>query len=237
MNPAILPLLLAQIAAPVPGRIPMGLPPIAARPGATDGITVSGNATVQAQAAHAIVTLHVMSRNNAMAITAASLQPVADALVRAGVERSSITMPLYLQGNARTNNAEVSGTVERPTQAMLQNGIAQLAGAFASMPDLILNAADIRLTADGCEQLEQKAEAAALHQARANADYIAKQLNVRVGAVQAVQASGFAPDLSQSCVTQYGIGPFGAPYPMQSAQDYLTVRVFSSVSVRYAIRP
>ena len=233
----ILPLLLAQIPAPVPGRIPMGLPPISARTGPNDGITVNGSAAIAAPAARAMVTLHVMARNNAMTITNASLQPVADALVRAGVERSSVTLPLYLQGNAHTNNAEVSGTVEHPTQTMLQNGIAQLAGAFGSMPDLILNAAEIRLTADGCEQLEQKAEAAALRQARANAEYIAKQLNVRVGAVQAVQASGFAPDFSQSCMTQYSIGPFGAPYPMQNAQDYLTVRVFGSVSVRYAIRP
>lgn len=236
MNLAVLPLLLAQVAVPVPGRLPPVQPPISARTGPNDGITVNGNATIEAPASRATVILHLMTRNNAMTITGTTLQPIVDALVRAGVERTSVTLPLYLQGNARTNNAQISGTVSHPTQAMLQNGIAQLGSTFANMTDLILNGAEIRLRADGCEQLEQRAEASALRQARANAEYIAKQLNVRVGGVQAVQASGFAPDLSQACETQYSIGPFGGSYPMQGAQDYLTVRVFSSVSVRYAIR-
>lgn len=119
-------LLLAQISPP-PIAMPM---PAAARvmgvsPSVSqnDGITVNASAGVQAPAISAMLTLHLSAPNNMMTVNATTLQPLVDALVRAGVDRQSIVLPIYLQGPVRANNVQITGKVLHPTAAMLKAGI------------------------------------------------------------------------------------------------------------------
>ncbi len=169
----------AQIPMPhLAPRVPM---PAQAPPGPGDGITVTGSAYAAAQASQAQITLRISARNNAPTLTEQTLQPIADALVRAGADRSSVQLPPYLVGQARTNNAAITASVQHPTTAMLQQGMLTIANAFAANPDLILNGAEIRLLAGDCSALQRAAEANAIADARANAAFIAKQIEAKVG--------------------------------------------------------
>ncbi len=210
--------------------------PQMARPGPAqqaDGITVQGSGAATATSTQATLTLFVASRTNGF-LTSASLAPILDALVRAGVQRSDITIPIFLAGNTRSNGATVVARVAHPTLAMLRDGIASLATLSAS-PDLAVSSAQVRLSLDDCSVTLMAAQAAALHQARMNAQNIARQLSVRLGPVLAVQVNGMQPDADGRCTSEYSLGPY-QNQPFASLGDYLMVRVFANVSVRYAIR-
>jgi uncharacterized protein YggE len=230
--------LLAQAAPALPPlapRAPMPMPmPAAAGP--ADGISVMGTGSASAQATDAQVSLRVSARNNALTLNAQTLQPIVDALVRAGVERSSITLPMYLVGQAHTNNAVIVASVRHPTLQMLQQGMTTIADAFAANPDILLNAADVRLSADNCTALQRTAAANAIASARANAAFVARQIGRRVGAVLAVDVR-MPMSTQEACYYSYSVGPFGAMYPQQSPADMLTVRTVTSVMMRFAILP
>lgn len=231
--------LLTQVAVPV-GRGP-GLPPMGPRVPAdtapsSDGIRVRGAGYAAAQATDAQVTLQVSSRNNAATLDAQTLQPIIDALVQAGADRSSISLPPYMVGRAHTNNASIAVRVHHPTQAMLQQGMLTIANAFAAHPDILLNSAQVRLTADGCAALRRRAEATAITHARANAAFVAQQLGEKIGAALEVDdfsGPNFGPE-SDVCSTSYAIGPYANQQMTQD--DMLTVKVYSSVTVRFAIK-
>lgn len=229
-------LLLAQVPMRPVGVPVMGMPPPEQR-GSQSGISVTGSAIVHAPASSVWITLHITSRNNAMTLTAASVQPIVDALVSAGIDRSSIVLPMYLQGPAHTNNVEIGGAVAHPSVELLKNGIVKMVAAFSNMPDVALNGAEVRLRADGCENFSRQAEAAALRQARANAGYIAQQLGVHLGAVQAVQSNAPASESGEGCIAGYSFGPYGGSIQMSRTQNYLDVPVYSTVTARYAIKP
>lgn len=200
-----------------------------------DGITVRGSGSAAATAANAVLTLYVATRNNMLAITPASLAPVIDALVSAGIERGDIVVPVYLTSAAHTNNATIVATVHRPTTAMLQNGITQLSNAFTNLPDLMLNSAQVRLTLDDCTAVLRQAQSAALKQARSNADSLARQLGLHIGAVVAVDEQSGSLNSDGQCVSAYSIGAY-QNMPFSTPGDYLLVHVYASVSIRYAIR-
>jgi hypothetical protein len=125
--------------------------------------------------------------------------------------------------------------VHHPTQQMMQQGMLTLANAFAGMPDVLLNSAEIRLTADNCSALQRRAEANAIASARSNAAFVAQQIGGRVGSVLAVNALGTAIGNDNACNFGYTIGPWGSSFP-QSQSDLLTVKVYSSVTMRFAIK-
>lgn len=228
--------LLTQVAVPVgrgPGFPPMGPTPVEA----SSGIRVTGNGFATAPASQATVTLHVSTRNNALTLNARTLQPIVDALVKAGADRSSVSLPPYLVGQARTNNAEITALVRQPTQQMLQQGMLVLANAFASTPDILLNGADIALQPQDCQTLQRNAEANAIANARSNAVFLAKQIRAKLGAVMAVDVlSGGGFGAENSCTFRYSIGPYGASFAQSSAADMLMVKVYSTVRVQYAIK-
>jgi uncharacterized protein YggE len=93
----------------------------------------------------------------------------------------------------------------------------------------------VRLALDDCSPAHRQAQSAALKEARANADGIARQLGLHVGAVVAVdeQSASMMPD--GGCSSMYSIGPY-QNMPFTSPDDYLKVRVYSNISIRYAIR-
>lgn len=200
-----------------------------------EGISVRGNGSATAPASTATLSLYVSSRNNAIVLNESTLSPIVDALVRAGVQRSDIVLPIYLTGNARTNNVTVTATVHHPSIAMLQNGIAGLGSSLTNSPDLIVNNAQVRLTLDDCTPTMQQAQIAALRQAHANAASIARQMGLHLGAVLAVDAQNMQMDAEGRCLSEYTLGPYQGNQ-FTSPSDYLTVRITTSVSVRYAIR-
>jgi|GEM_PF-2838166 len=224
--------LLAQVA---PQMQPMPMRPMPGRPDLSDGITVTGSGVATAPASSAQVTLHLSTRNNAQTLTQESLQWVVDALTQAGAQRASVMLPAYLVGQARTNNAAITAEVAHPTQAMLQQGLQTLVAAFAAHPDVLLNSAEVRLSADGCATLQRSATANAIANARANATFDAQQIGVRVGSVLAIEQTGLpAPGAPGACTTIFGIGPYG-PQP-QVFSEMLTVKVFAYVTMRFGIR-
>lgn len=231
------PLILAATILAQVGPPPMGppMPPMVPAQVPADGISVNGTGYASAPATDAQVSLHVSARNNALTLNAQTLAPIVDALVRAGVDRSSIVLPPYLVGPAHTNNATITAAVHHPTLAMLQQGMASIAAAFAADPDVILNAADVRLSVDDCPALSRAAASNAITNARSNAALIAQQLRKHVGAVLAVDARGVSTNVRPGCYTFYSIGPYGAQQP--SLADLLTVKTGASVTMRFAIQP
>lgn len=226
--------LLAQALPPIGTPAPM----MPVRPASTtdisDGITVSGTGYATTQATQATLTLHISTRNGTMSLDSQTLEPIVDALVRAGVDRSSIQIPSYLVGNARTNNASVVASVQHPSLPMLQQGMVILASAFAAAPNLLLNNAEVRLSVDDCGAVHQEATANSIANARRTAEFIAKQIHAHVGDVLAVDDRTAPLGLQGACSTMYSIGPYGPPAPQLA--DMLTVRTYANVSMRFAIR-
>lgn len=218
---------------PMPARVPM--PPMQQPDNRMDGITVAGSGYASAQADEAAVSLHLSSRGNALTLNRQTLQPVADALIKAGADASSVQFPAYLVGEAKTNNATITAIVHHPTQQVLQQGMVTLANAFASMPDVLLNSAEIRLTASNCSTLQRRAEASAIASARSNAAFVAQQIGGRVGEVLAVNALGMPVGNDNACSLGYSIGPWGSSF-QQSPSEMLTVKIYSSVTMRFAIK-
>ncbi len=221
-------------AMPVPPAVPMPSSP-RSDPQPPDGITVRGSGTADVQATTATLSLFVGSHNNNANVNASSLAPIVDALVRAGVPRNNITLPIYMSPATHATGATITATVQHPTVAMIQNGIASLASTSPLAPDLWVNNAQVRLTADDCSEATQQAQAAALRQARANAQSIARQIGKRIGAVLAVDTQNAPYNPEGQCSSGYSIGPY-QNMQFTSPQDYLRVRVYASVTMRFAIR-
>lgn len=199
-----------------------------------DGITVRGSGTASTMADQATISLRLFGRNNALVVNQAAMQPVIDALVKAGVQRSDITTPVYLTGTAQSN-AVLTAIVRHPTVPMLQSGIASLASVFPVNSPVLVSAADVRLSAADCAAARAQAQSAAIRQARSSAEAIAHDLRVRVGPVIAVDFQNNASDSSGGCFSMYSIGPYQTQ-PFSAPEDYLRVRVSSFVTIRYAIK-
>ncbi|MDQ6929764.1 MAG: SIMPL domain-containing protein [Candidatus Eremiobacteraeota bacterium] len=203
------------------------------------GITVSGAGQATGAAEQARVTLQIISRNNQMTLDAQTLQPVVDALIRAGADPKSVIEPPYLSGPAKSAYATLTATVKNPTADQLQRGVLTLSQTFAGMPDIAVQQAGVNLTIDDCTALRSSARRAALAQAHAQALDIAKQSNVSLGNVIAVQSYGDGgagnPNSPSSCGSYYQLGP-GTNAQFNSPDDYLRVRIFTNMTVTYAIR-
>lgn len=214
---------------PIGPRVPMGT---GSGPSA-DGISVSGTAENAVHADEALLTIHISSRNNATAITQETLAPIVDAMVRAGVDRGSIRMPVYLspQG-ARANYATIEATVPNPTAALLDQGISTVGAAFVAHPDLLLNNAQVQLTVKDCRQAADAARAAAIANARDNARTTAKQLGVALGTLLGAVATSVGPINNAGACTSFLSLPNGST----NDPSDLRVHVYANVTLRYAIR-
>jgi len=210
--------------------------PVVAPPPAARGITVNGSAAASAPATSARITLYLVSRNNTVAYTTQAVQPVIDAMVKAGVDRNSITLPLNFSAPGNSSSATITGSVEHPTLAQLQNGIVTVGTAINGIPGAILQNVNVELTLGDCEPLVDKARSGAITRARAKADDIAKQLNVKLGSVQAVNAANeLQLRADGSCMTMLNFNPFQAP-TFEQTGDYLNVTVSSAVTITYGMR-
>jgi len=226
-------LLAAVLAFPPPAGMPAPFPPLSSNT-PPDGITVRGFGSAQVQADTATVTLRLFARNGG-SVDESVIASVVDALVRAGVARGDITTPPFLNGAAQTTNAAIVATVSNPTIAMIQNGVTALAASFPANAKATLSGAEVRLSASNCAPVRAQAQAEAIRQARASAESIARTLGVGVGKVLAVDYSANGFDSGGDCLYTYSLGLYGNP-AFSAPEDYLRVRVSSSVTIRYAIR-
>ncbi len=232
---ALLLLPVAVAAQVVPG--PRGPAPTGSvsQQNATHGITVSASAVTRIPATSARITLNLSSADRSLSLDAQSLQPVVDALVKAGADPSSVQLPPNFAAPGKSNNAWITATVAHPTAAMMQSGIVTVGTSVASAKNLMLNGAMVAVLAQQCADALDGVRRQAIERARAKAESIANDLGVRVGTVLNVQAlEQSSPD--GSCGWQYNVNGFGNPDTPQSPQDYVTVPVQSNVTITYAIR-
>ncbi len=198
---------------------------------ATQGIGVTGTGTASAPATSAQVTIMLNATQNA-AMTRESLQPIVDAIKRAG--GTNIIEPVYTASAARFNSASVTFTVDHPTPEKIQNGVQMMGTTIAQGQGINLSQAQVLLRLADCSAVAAQAQREALRRARANADSIAQQLGIHVGAVISVDSRSFGVSSQGDCETQYSVGPY-MPQPM-ALDDYTRVKVTANVSVRYAIK-
>jgi len=201
------------------------------------GITVSGSATKKVAATSAQLTLNFYSlqqpKPNATpgpALDETRLAPIIDAMVQAGVSRSDISFPL---GSRSDRNATLVATVPNPTASQMQRGISIVGSALDRMPELSLNA-QVQLQASNCGEVTDAVRGMAIANAREKAESVAKQLGVHLGAVVNVVANDQVPP-NGICQWQYGLGQ-GNPTQLGSPEDWVSVPVYSSVSITYAIK-
>lgn len=209
----------------VPGLLPKAADP--------DGITVSGSATERLPATTAVVHIQLGTRNNAATLDAPALAPLIDALVQAGADRSSIVLPLQFQAPGKFNTAQVTATVANPTVDALQRGVVSVGTVIANMPGVLLGGAQVELRRSDCAESESRARQTAIDRARAKALATAHQLGVHLGRVSAVRVND-QQTADGSCSSSYMLGPY--MQQLQNAADYVTINVFSSVTITYAIR-
>lgn len=201
------------------------------------GITVNANAAASAPATSARITLQVMSADNSLSLNAQTLAPIADALVKAGAERSSVQLPLAFDAPGGTNQASISATVANPTIEQMRAGIVTVGTVVAGMKNVRLTSAQVQLTADNCANELATARQKAIAAAQSKASAIARELHVGVGKVINVQSvDQGSPD--GVCRSQYYVGPMGAqfPYGDSSDADYVNVRIYENVTITYAIK-
>jgi uncharacterized protein YggE len=200
------------------------------------GITVTGSGSSRIPATSARLTLNISSADRSLSLDAQSLQPVVDALIKAGADPSSVQLPPNLSAPGKSNVAWITATVAHPTAAMMQSGILTVGTSIANAKNLMLNGAMVAVLAQHCADALDSVRSQAIERARAKAESIAKDLGVHVGSVLNVQSlEQTSPD--GSCGWQYNVNGFiGNSDAPQAPQDYVTVPVYASVTITYAIK-
>jgi uncharacterized protein YggE len=203
-------------------------------PGASElrGITVSGTATKKIPATRAQVSIYFFSR--AGGITATTLQPAVDALIKSGASKEDVSLPASLGSPANLNNATIVAILPNPTVAEMQSGISNVGAAIAGMNGISVGNVQVLLQTDNCGDSAESVRAAAIKNARAKAEATAADLQVHVGPVLNVITNDQV-NPSGSCVSQYTVGQNnnGA---IASPEDYVSVSVYANVTITYAIK-
>jgi uncharacterized protein YggE len=201
-----------------------------------NGITVTASASSRVPATSARIMLEVTSADRSLSLDAQALQPVVDALVKAGADPASVKLPPNLRAPGKSSVASILATVAHPTSQMMERGIDIVGTSIASNKNLVLANAQVLLLVQHCADALDSIRSQAIARARAKAESIAKDLGVHVGTVVNVQS--FEQGLPDgSCQWQYNNNGYGnvADQP-QSAQDYVTVPVQSNITITYAIK-
>ncbi|HET9029010.1 MAG TPA: SIMPL domain-containing protein [Candidatus Aquilonibacter sp.] len=223
----------AQIHPPVSIGPPGG--PVTAR---NHGITVYATGVSNVAADEATINLQISSADNRLTLTRASLQPVIDALVKAGADPASVRLPLSA-GAAPTNMTQLTATVTHPTVDEMKRGIITVGAAIAPLTSIQLRGAMVALRTNACADAAAKARTIAIASARKKAAAIASEVGVHLGSVVDVTANESSPD--GSCSTQYYVSPdgpqfntaYGAP---ASDESYVMIPVRAFLTITYAIK-
>jgi hypothetical protein len=200
-------------------------------------IMVTGSAVSRVPASLARVTLGLNSNDRQPIYSAQTIQPVIDALIKAGADPASVRVPLSLTTSGNWSAASISATFSQPTAAIVQTGIKSAETVVASMRDTTLSGVWLTLTASNCGAVEDTARTQALSQARDRAQSIASGLNVHLGAVLTVHSLDPIPT-DGACSVQYTVGQYsGGNFdgPL-GPDDFASVPVHSNLMVTYAIK-
>jgi uncharacterized protein YggE len=214
----------------MPNRVPMA--PASQSNAGAHGITVNGSAMKKFPATRAQISLSFYSRT--ANIDTATMQPIVDALVKAGVARENVSLPASFGSPATLNNATVVAVVPNPTVAQMQAGIASVGAAIAGMSGISLGNAQVLLETDRCADVIDTVRAGAIKNARAKADETARELQVQVGPVLNVVANDQV-GANGVCSSQYSVGQ-GNNGAITSPDDYVSVPVYAGVSITFAIK-
>lgn len=139
-------------------------------------------------------------------ITQASLQPIVDRLVAAGVPASAIEVNLDEEASSgsppfpQLDSAQISLRLNRPSPAQIDAILPAAESAIQGNDKLFLQNNLVRYTTANCEALEQAAYQAAIANARDRANRIAAAANVTITGTPSISdnSSSFSSDLD-SC--------------------------------------
>ena len=204
------------------------------------GITVTGGASVEVPATSITVTLQLYSATRAPVLDKDKLQPIVDALIKAGADPSSIRLPIGFGVPGATSAASITATIAHPTLPMLQNGITAVGETITSMKDIVLGGIQVAIAAqpDRCQAAQNAVRQQAIEHAHTKAQAIAKDLGVHLGA--AINAS--TADMNSnggSCSAQYTLNTqvqMNNPTVPQTTAGYLFVPVGITIFITYGIK-
>lgn len=207
-------------------------PPLARNAPPSDGITVSAAGTVTAPADVGTVVLRLYAQKTSL--TPELLNRIVDGIVAAGIPRENVTLPpAVAPRGVPLTGAELTVTIEHPTADSIKRSLPALLELAAALPSDVNANAEVRLSVAHCEGLVDAARAEAIRVAHARAAAAAKNLGVQIGPVKAFTSTDPQVDARGDCGASYVFPNYGGS---PSLDDYVSVRLTSNVTVRYAIR-
>jgi uncharacterized protein YggE len=188
-------------------------------PGQTPGIVVTGVGTASAPAESATVQVIVGPEMYggpvAATLTDADLAPITDAVVGAGVDEAAIEIYIpatnsMFSGPGGPGNALLEFTLLNPTDASMR-ALSDALYQAATTARLSVQHLGVRYSATDCATLQQVATDAAVADARARAERLAKSLNAQLGTLTQAMDAIYGTGLPDSCAPQGfgGYGPYG----------------------------
>jgi uncharacterized protein YggE len=195
-------------------------------PGQLPGIVAIGFGTASAPAESAEVQLIIGPEGYgpppAAMITNADLAPVTDAIVGAGVDKAAIEIYIpatnsMFSGPGGPGNALLEFRLADPTDASMR-ALSDALYQAATTARLSVQHLGVRYAAADCAALQQAATDAAVADARARGERLAKSLGARLGALVQGMDSIFGIGVPDSCAPQ-GLGSYG-PYGPNIANAY-----------------
>ncbi len=212
------------------------LPDVAGATQTPHGITVTGTGSSRIPATTVRISVQLGSADRSNGLDKEKMQPIIDAMIKAGADPSRVRLPLTFNAGARTNMASITVTFAHPTAKTVQNGIASAAAALATEKDaVVLYNLQVFVIAQHCQHTLAIARQQAIGSARAKAEAIAKDLNVEIGpAINAESREMTSTD--GSCLAQYFVSAQGDQSGPQTSQDYVTVPATANITITYAIK-
>ncbi|MBV8639181.1 MAG: SIMPL domain-containing protein [Candidatus Eremiobacteraeota bacterium] len=192
--------------------------------GPARGITATESFSEKLPADEATITVGIMSPT-ANAPTQPQLQQIADSFTKAG----------FASANVSKQVMGVAGI--GPSMSSVSVSAATAATSPAEFP---FSMSRVQLRANDCADALDRARVAAIAKTRAKALTIAREIGVKLGAIQALNdQERLSPD--NSCTSDFGIGPASSTFMMSSTgqtspDDYASVIVTSTVTITYAIK-
>ena len=173
------------------------------------------------------------AQQEATPITEASLQPVIDALVAAGVPRENIEFIGQSYYDKFSSSATLRATVTNLDT--LDATVTAATSAAANLGAIQLSNTNVMYTVNDCAAMENAAMQAAVEDANERGTAFAQSLGVTRGGIVGASHYSYSPFGGNACS-----GNVGGPIPL-AAESFVaggsrTVQIFTNISVTYAIQ-
>ncbi len=210
---------IAAIAQPAMSTAPVNAPrrisgPVPSR---TDGITVTGRATVRIPATRMRINVNVYGRGPTQSFDDAG-KAIAQAMQRNGVPDARWVLPLSGGGNGNTQGT-ATGSIDGPTREKVETITRSV---LKTLPESVAGSitnynVQTLLAASDCSAEEARAIDAAIADARRRGMLVARAASVRLGDVVSVNAT--SPGTGQGCPTSPDDAPSYAFNGYQPGND------------------